>query len=458
MMNPMMDTPAAKPLSVSMLTGNIKDLLEQNFGRLCVAGEISNFKRASSGHFYFSLKDSKAQIRCNMWRSYTGGVRFRPADGVQVQVWGSVSVYPPRGEYSLNVEFMEELGKGRLELEFERLKARLGAEGLFDPSHKKPLPFFPRKVGLVTSPTGAALQDMLRVLRHRFEGLHILIYPARVQGDGAAEEIAAGIQELDRRGDCDVIIAGRGGGSREDLWSFNEEVVARAIFAARTPIISAVGHEVDFTIADFTADVRAATPSNAAELVVRSKDEYRQVVEISRKQLDRAIQRKILLLRNRIQVSESHPIFMKVRSRVHYLQRHLAELEHKTRRILDEKVNQLRLRLTRSSHKLQPEILTNRLERLQMRLENADRDVDRLTGERLEDAQNKMALLIGRLADLSPLKAFSRGYAAVYNQRRQIVRKPEDVKPGEVVKVRLAEGQIKARVIEETRAEQQELF
>ena len=454
----MMETPDAKPLSVSMLTGNIKDLLERNFGRLCVAGEISNFKRAGSGHFYFSLKDSKAQIRCNMWRSYASGIRFRPADGVEVQIWGSLSVYAPRGEYNLNVEYMEELGKGRLELEFEKLKAKLGAEGLFDPAHKKRLPFMPRKIGLVTSPTGAALQDMLQVLRHRFNGLHVLIYPARVQGEGAAAEIAAGIAELDRRGDCDVIIAGRGGGSREDLWAFNEEIVARAIFEAQTPIISAVGHEVDFTIADFTADVRAATPSNAAELVVRSKDEYAQIVETYRKQMDRAIQRKILLLRNRIRVSESHPIFIRVRSRVHNLQRHLAELENRSRRVLEDRINQYRLRLSHAARNLQPSILTNRLERLEARLETAGRELGRLANEHLEDAQHNAARLIGRLADLSPLKAFSRGYAAVYNQRERIVRKPDDVKPGEVVRVRLARGQIKARVIEETRAEQQELF
>ena len=449
----------ANPLTIAGLTQRIKGHLEQGFHHLWVVGEISNFKRASSGHWYFSLKDESAQIRCNMWRSKTGSIGFQPKDGAEVLIYGGLNVYAPRGEYSLIVEQMEERGQGRLRQEFERLKAMLGKEGLFDREHKKPLPFFPRKIGLVTSPTGAAIRDMLSVLCYRFPGIHILICPARVQGRGSAEEIAAAIRILDQEGHCDLIIAGRGGGSEEDLWSFNEEIVARAIYEARTPIISAVGHETDFTIADFVADIRAATPSNAAELAIRTQTEYAQLIAIHRKNLDQIFQNRILRLKNRVRLSESHPIFLKIRSRVNDRQRRLTDLEYQAKAKIEAYLGALQIRLLHAANGLKLESLTNRLENLSLRLERANIELKRAMAEGFEQRQMRAAHLIERLEDLSPLKILGRGYAAIFNRKRKIVRGPEDVALGEIIEIRLARGDLNARVIEKEReAIQPELF
>src|SRR5204863_4564033 len=258
-------------LTVSALTEKLRQVLEEKFPMVWVEGEISNFKVYGSGHAYFTLKDSGAQVRAVLFRNRMRRIRFEPGDGLHVLAMGSVEVYPQRGEYQLVVELLEPRGLGALQLAFEQLKARLAAEGLFDEGRKRALPRFPRKIGIVTSPSGAAIRDMLRVIGRRFGELHIVLAPCRVQGDGAAEEIARGIRDLNALGDVDVLIVGRGGGSLEDLWAFNEEVVARAIAGSKVPVISAVGHEVDVTIADFVADLRAPTPSAAAELVVREK-------------------------------------------------------------------------------------------------------------------------------------------------------------------------------------------
>ena len=266
-----------KIYSVQEVTAEIKKALD-HFGVLWVQGEISNFKHHTSGHMYFSLKDDRAQLRAACFRNNNLHLKFRPEDGLEVLVRGRISVYEPRGDYQILVESMEPVGLGSLQLAFEQLKQKLRDEGLFDESHKVRLPLLPRKVGIVTSPTGAAIQDILRILDRRNASLDILIYPARVQGAGAAEEIAAGVKYFNGRDDIDVIIVARGGGSMEDLWAFNEEVVARAIYAAERPVISAVGHEVDFTIADFVADLRAPTPSAAAEVVSGARDDLRATV------------------------------------------------------------------------------------------------------------------------------------------------------------------------------------
>jgi exodeoxyribonuclease VII large subunit len=258
----------SQTLTVSELTRLIKQSLEASFPRIWVQGEISNLKFHSSGHVYFSLKDEGAQLSAVLWRGRAAALAMTPQDGMKVRAFGSITVYPPRGSYQLDVVQMVPLGIGELQLAFERLKKKLAAEGLFEPSRKKALPAIPECIGIVTSPTGAALHDILSVLSRRFPLAGVVLYPARVQGIGAAEEIAEGIGAMDSFGGVDVMIVGRGGGSIEDLWAFNEEVVARAIAAARTPVVSAVGHEIDFTIADFVADLRAPTPSAAAELVV----------------------------------------------------------------------------------------------------------------------------------------------------------------------------------------------
>ena len=266
-------------LSVTEITRRIKGVLEMGFSEVWVQGEISNCKNHSSGHLYFTLKDAGASLSAVMWRSRVGQLLFRPNDGMKVIVRGNITVYEPRGNYQIDCLQIQPVGIGDLQLAFDRLKQKLNAEGLFDEAHKKPLPEYPQKLGIVTSPTGAAIQDMLNILSRRFPAIEVIVAPVKVQGIGAAEEIAEAIRDLNSLPDIDVIIIGRGGGSLEDLWAFNEEIVARAIFASRIPVVSAVGHEIDFSISDFVADLRAPTPSAAAELVVRDRND---VIDILR--------------------------------------------------------------------------------------------------------------------------------------------------------------------------------
>ncbi|MGE5354298.1 MAG: exodeoxyribonuclease VII large subunit [Acidobacteriota bacterium] len=261
-------------LSVSEITRLIKEELEDNFSSISIEGEISNLKKHVSGHWYFNLKDSNAMICCTMWKGYNNYVFFTPEDGMKVVANGRITVYPPRGNYQLEVRSMKPAGVGELQAAFERLKAKLQAEGLFDDEFKKPIPSFPRKIGIVTAIDGAALRDMVSIAQRRYPLVELVVFPARVQGEGAAKSISEGIECLNERNDIDLIIIGRGGGSLEDLWAFNEEIVARAVFASCIPIISAVGHEVDFTISDFVADLRAATPSAAMEVATPSKDDF----------------------------------------------------------------------------------------------------------------------------------------------------------------------------------------
>ncbi len=262
-----------KILSVSEITRQIKGVLESNFSDIIIQGEISNFKRHSSGHLYFTLKDDKASISATIWRSRAAHLTFTPQDGMKVIARGSITVYEVRGSYQLDVVSLKPLGIGELQIAFEKLKQKLSTEGLFDESNKKTIPEFPESIGIITSPTGAAIQDILNIISRRFPCVNIILYPVKVQGAGSAEEIAEAIHDLNKFGGVDVLIVGRGGGSLEDLWAFNEEVVARAIYASKIPVVSAIGHEIDFTIADFVADLRAPTPSAAAELVVPNRFE-----------------------------------------------------------------------------------------------------------------------------------------------------------------------------------------
>jgi len=271
-------TETSKVVSVSDITRQIKQSLEQRFTKVWVQGEISNFKHHTSGHLYFTLKDEGAQISATMWRSRVANLLFAPEDGMKVIARGGITVYPPRGNYQIDVERLTPVGIGELQIAFERLKRKLAAEGLFDESRKRPLPQFPERIGVITSETGAALQDIRTVLARRFPFVEVILIPVRVQGAGASDEIAQGLRDMNRFGGVDVIIVGRGGGSLEDLWAFNEEIVARAIAASRVPVVSAVGHEIDFTIADFVADLRAPTPSAAAEMVVPDRTELLELI------------------------------------------------------------------------------------------------------------------------------------------------------------------------------------
>jgi exodeoxyribonuclease VII large subunit len=314
-------------LSVRELTKQIKDNLEGVFPDVWVEGEISNFTSHSSGHFYFSLKDDQAQLQCAMFRFANKKVKFEPGDGLQVLAHGKISVYAKRGDYQLIVDSLEPKGKGSLQLAFEQLKEKLQKEGLFDREKKKPLPFLPEKIGIVTSPTGAAVRDILNVIQRRFSSVHILINPVRVQGKGAAEEISLAIKEFDEIVPVDVIIVARGGGSIEDLWAFNEEVVARSIFNCRTPVISAVGHEIDYTIADFAADVRAPTPSAAAEIVTVEKEKIRAVIDEYRGRIARRAEQEVCSLADKINYFQKGYGFRRVEDRISQLAQQTDEIK-----------------------------------------------------------------------------------------------------------------------------------
>lgn len=342
-------------LSVSQLTASIKDLLEGAFPDVWVSGEISNFSRPQSGHCYLTLKDSDAQIRAVMWRGTASRVRFDMHDGLEVVCHGHVDVYAPRGSYQLVIEQIEPRGMGALELALRQLKAKLEAEGLFDPARKRPLPRFPRTVAVVTSPTSAAIRDFLEVLRRRWRGANVLVIPARVQGEGAAEEIAEGIELANRLTDphIDCLVVGRGGGSLEDLWAFNEEVVVRAIFASRLPVVSAVGHEIDVTLSDLVADVRALTPSEAAERVVPAAEEIRQLLGQHQRRLVAALRGRAAMARSRLDAVAGSTSFRRPAQRVHDLAQRLDELASRKTRAMQHQTRLLRGRLDAIGNQLE---------------------------------------------------------------------------------------------------------
>ena len=393
---------ALQPVSVSQLTQYIKLLLDRDeiLSQVCVRGELSNYKAHSSGHQYFTLKDEGAVISCVMFRSDAMRMRFRPESGMKVILYGRVSLFPKSGQYQIYVTSMQPDGVGALAVAFEQLKTRLHEEGLFDAAHKKPLPSYPRRIALVTSPTGAAVRDMIRILGRRWPMAEVLVCPVRVQGEGAAEEVAAMLSYVDRHRLADVIITGRGGGSLEDLWAFNEECVARAIWQCQTPVISAVGHEPDVTISDFVADLRAATPSNAAELAVPDGD---------------ALQGFLRQLKLRMEQAESQRI---------------SHLRQRLERLAKSRV------MTRPEAYLQQQEL--HLEMLCQRLEHAGQVTLQKNTQRFRQAAAK-------LDALSPLKVLGRGYAMA-TLDEQVVRSVKQLSPGETIAVSFSDGTAQCRV------------
>lgn len=392
------ESPTTTPVSVSELVNCLQELIEDNFIQVVVQGELSNISRPASGHLYFTLKDRKAQLRCAMFRSHARLLRFVPEDGMAVICYGRVSVYAQRGDLQLVVEGIEPEGVGGLQLAFEQIRTRLEAEGLFAQERKRPLPAFPATIGLVTSATGAAIQDILQILRRRAVGIRVLVRPVRVQGEGAATDIARGIADLNRDGQVDVIIAGRGGGSKEDLWAFNEEVVARAIVASKCPVIAAVGHEMDITIADLAADLRAPTPSAAAELVVKNRLDLEQHLDHLRSRLGRQMQWHLQLMSTRV-----------------------AGLEKRLKGPQELITRQQRT-----------------LEQLQQRLRVS-------MGHLCAHRQHRLQQALGRLHALSPLAILERGYAIVQKEG-QIVTASHQVTGGDALDVRLAEGRLQVQV------------
>jgi exodeoxyribonuclease VII large subunit len=410
-------------LTVSELTARLRGLLEERFPAVWVEGEISNYRVYGSGHAYFTLKDADAQLRASLFRTRFRRIRFQPADGLHVLAFGSIEVYPQRGEYHLVVELLEPKGLGALQLAFEQLKTRLQAEGLFDQARKRELPRFPRKIGIVTSTSGAAIKDMLRVIGRRFGELSIVIAPCKVQGDGAAEDIAQALRDLDTLGGVDVIIVGRGGGSIEDLAAFNEEVVARAIAGSKVPVVSAVGHEVDFTIADFVADLRAPTPSAAAELVVREKQ---------------AVVGTLAQLRARLERSAARPL--------RDLERRVDELTVRLRRGLRGEVNHARHRAALATRALRAADPVARVTSGRHRLEGLEARLIASFTRRCDRARSGLRAAVARLDSLSPLAVLGRGYSLTRVRTGEFVRRASQVKAGDDVQVLLQQGSLDARV------------
>jgi exodeoxyribonuclease VII large subunit len=434
-------------LSVTELTIRVRDALEQQIGEVWVEGELSNCKIWNTGHLYFTLKDANSQLRGFMFRSALRYLRFKPTDGTRVVARGRISVYEPKGEYQLVCEHLEPQGLGALQLAYDQLKKRLDAEGLFDAGRKRALPILPRKIGVVTSLDGAAVRDIVKVLRARYGNVHLVIRPARVQGEGAALEIARGVRAIGRVPGVDVVIVGRGGGSIEDLWAFNEEVVARAIVQCPIPVISAVGHETDVTIADFAADVRAPTPSAAAELVVARKDELRSRVGRIQDRLAAAARSRVQRLSRRVHVAAARPAFAGYPARLATRARRLSEMANSVAQTLRGSLAAETRRLLTLERQLTTYDAGRRLASLQTRLVAADGRMTGAAARRRDRANGRLRTIAGRLESLSPLGVLGRGYAVAWNaDKTRVLRDASAVAPGDTIRVTLSRGEIEAKV------------
>ena len=433
--------------SVSQLNQSVRLMLENQLGAVWLTGEISNFSQPVSGHWYLSLKDENAQVRCAMFRMKNLRVSFRPTNGMQVLVRANVSLYEPRGDYQLIIESMHLAGEGLLMQQFEALKLKLAAEGLFAQHLKKNLPHFSKAVGIITSKTGAALQDILHILQRRDPSLKIIIYPTAVQGKDAATDIAQMIELANQRQEVDVLIVGRGGGSLEDLWCFNEEMVARAIFHSHLPVISAVGHETDVTIADFVADVRAPTPSAAAELVSRNQTELLQQLQYRRQRLEIALDRLFAEKQQKLKhlslrLHNQHP-----QAQLRIQQQLITQLSHRLQQTLRHHWQKTAENLTVLSMRLYKNPLPLRLQQYEQQLAQLKVRLNSHMNLTLSLQQKQLAHLCGKLDSLSPLKVLARGYSITQNQQNLTIHSMKDVNVGEQIKTRLPDGDIISQVI-----------
>jgi len=438
--------PTANIFTVSRLNTTVRKLLEMEMGQVWLSAEISNFSQPSSGHWYFTLKDDGAQVRCAMFRNSNRRVNFRPQNGQQVLVRATITLYEPRGDYQLIAESMQPAGDGLLQQQFEQLKQRLMAEGLFEQGHKQPLPDPARQVGVITSASGAALHDVLRVLHRRDPSLPVVIYPTPVQGSEAPAGIVRAIELANARGECDVLIVGRGGGSLEDLWSFNDERVARAIFASRIPIVSAVGHETDVTIADFVADLRAPTPSAAAELVSRNQIELLRQLQSQQQRLEMAMdyylarqQRSFTRIQHRLQ--QQHPQLR--------LARQQTALVQLRRRLDDAMQQQIRLatrqqeRIGQRLKAIRPEM---RVERSRQLLQQWQYRLQQAMQQQLNGNRQRFGTLAAQLEGVSPLATLARGFSVTTAADGQVVKKAKQLHPGDKLKTRLDDGWVESEV------------
>jgi exodeoxyribonuclease VII large subunit len=464
----MFQAPPRKVYPVHELVAAVRTQVERSFTDVYVEGEISNYRPAESGHLYFTLKDGSSQLRVVMWRTQARLLRFKPENGLQIIARGRVTVYDERGDLQFQAEHLEPKGAGALQVAFEQLKSKLAAEGLFDPARRKPIPAVPRRIGLVTSARGAAVQDILNILRRRHESVNVLIYPAQVQGEGAAQEVATGVRWFNRHGEVDVIIVTRGGGSFEDLFAFNDEGLARTIAGSEIPIISAVGHETDFTICDFVADLRAPTPSAAAEIVIRSKLELSEKALALHKRMARAINYKLLRANNTLSNLAQNAVFARMQDSIarrqqrvddvvfRLAQAQLRILKKQYRRIddLESHLRRHDLRVRTSEMRRQLESQTSQLAAA-MRTSLAARTtrIDRVTVG-LEGAEKNLLLrrrsrwerVHSSLEALSPKAILARGYALVFDDKGQLVKSSSQLENGDQVRTQLAEGEFLAKV------------
>lgn len=433
--------------TVSRLNREVRLLLEGSFPLLWVEGEISNFAAPHSGHWYFGIKDSSAQIRCAMFRTQNTKLKFLPKDGMHVLIKARISLYEGRGDYQLLVEHIEDAGEGKLRQEFEALKKRLQEAGLFSDAHKKPLPPIPQKIGIITSPTGAAIRDILSVLNRRFPLAEIIIYPSLVQGDLAADNLVKAIQLANQRNECDVLILSRGGGSLEDLWPFNEERVAYAIHQSTLPIISGIGHEVDFTIADFVADVRAPTPSAAAELIAPDTTDILEMLAYDQKQLGRLIKQQLQIKLQQLtfiqkNLQQQHPKhrLAEQAQRLDLYESTLVRLQTKLLTAYSAKVHML-------NAKLQGATPRHKIRELKHQLNHDLRHLQNCMMKSLTAKQQLLGNAAVKLETLSPLSTLKRGYAIATNDKDQrVLLQASEVKPGDKIRVKLMDGELGCRV------------
>ncbi|MEB5974487.1 exodeoxyribonuclease VII large subunit [Pantoea dispersa] len=438
--------PTANIFTVSRLNTTVRQLLENEMGLVWLSAEISNFTQPASGHWYFTLKDDGAQVRCAMFRNSNRRVSFRPQHGQQVLVRASITLYEPRGDYQLIIESMHPAGEGLLQQQFEQLKARLAAEGLFDQQFKQPLPEPARQVGVITSATGAALHDVLRVLHRRDPSLPVVIYPTAVQGVDAPAAIVRAIELANQRDECDVLIVGRGGGSLEDLWSFNDERVARAIFASRLPIVSAVGHETDVTIADFVADLRAPTPSAAAELVSRNQIELLRRLQSQQQRMEMAMdyyvaqqQRRFTRLQHRLQ--QQHPQLRLARQ-----QTTLIQLQRRLQEAADQRLRLASRQQDRLLQRLQSQQPQGRILRAQQQLQQWHYRLQQGMEKQLNHSRQGFGALAAQLEGVSPLATLARGFSVTTDAQGQVVKKTRQLHTGDLLRTRLDDGWVESQV------------
>jgi len=449
------DDEERRPLSVSELNEQVKNALEKSFASVWVEAEIVNFVAANSGHWYFTLHDGDSQLRAACYVRNNNRIRFQPFDGLQVRVRGKLSVYQPKGEYQMLVESLEPIGEGALKVAFEQIKAKLAKEGLFDEELKRELPFFPRRIGVVTSPNGAAFHDVLNVLSRRTRTVHITLIPTRVQGETAAGEITNAIELaniFNRKARAneriDVLIVGRGGGSAEDLWAFNEETVARAIRASKIPVISAVGHEIDFTIADFASDRRAPTPSAAAEIVAENEDAIAIFLAQKRQDLFQLIDYKILKSRSNLQGFALSPVFSEFPQQIKDWRYEIEDFTELMRNALTEKLKIEEKKLEGLESRLSPLKLAAKLNEKKIRLALLREKQISIVKNQIGAKDEKLKIKMASLDALSPLAVLSRGFSITETETGEILRDAKNIVINDKLKIRLANGKVEAKVLE----------